>query len=48
MGWFERHSVAIHLTVMFAGFVAAVAGLMTGEWRLLPISAFAWWFTVRT
>jgi hypothetical protein len=43
-----RYSVPIHLAIMFAGFVAAAAALMGGEWRWLLITAFATWFTVRT
>lgn len=43
-----RYTVQIHLAVMFAGFIAFTAALMTGEWRLLFIAAFAWWFTMKT
>ena len=46
--WLERHTVAVHLGVMFAGFVALAAAVMSGEWRLLFVTALAWWFTVRT
>ena len=46
--WFERYSVAVHLAVMLAGFIAFAAALMTGEWRLLLICLFSWWFTVKT
>lgn len=48
MQWLERHTLSIHLGVMFAGGIAFAAALMTGEWRLLFITAFAWWFTVST
>jgi hypothetical protein len=46
--WFERLTLPIHLAVIFAGFAAFAAALMTGEWRLLLIVAFAYWFTVKT
>ena len=46
--WFERHTVPVHLAVIAAGFVSFAAAVMSGEWRLLVITAFAWWFTVKT
>jgi hypothetical protein len=46
--WFERHTIAVHLVVMFAGFVAFAVAVTSGEWRLLFVTALAWWFTVRT
>jgi ABC-type uncharacterized transport system permease subunit len=38
----------LHLAVMFVGFVALALALMTGEWRLLLITAIAYFFTVKT
>jgi hypothetical protein len=46
--WYDRWTLPIHLAVIFIGFVAFVALLMTGDARWLLLSAFAWWFTVKT
>lgn len=41
-------NLVAHLAVIFAGFTALAMAFITGDWRFLSVTVFAYFITVKT